>query len=94
VETLSTNKETIAIILSMVIPGAGHIYLGKQYRMKGVKISLIFVIVSFISSYIVELLNQSLLAPLSFFPIFIIWYKQLSNILKITRDADMKLGKV
>jgi hypothetical protein len=104
VNSSTTTKETIAIILSMVIPGAGHIYLGKEYKVKGVKIAILFVIVNFISFNILRpflfgllgsgYLPDILLSPILFVPIFIIWYKQLSNILNITREIDMKYDKI
>ncbi len=100
------NKLTIAIILAMVLPGSGHIYLADKYRDYGIKISILFVIVTYLSNSVIfpfvlgflSILIESLglpyqlnnllfpiISPLQFLPSFIIWYKQLRNILRITK---------
>ena len=88
------NKEIIPIILALVLPGTGHIYIGKRNR--GIKISITFVLVSYISNRLLDYILfevtknldyfdyfQGLLSAITFIPIFIVWYKQLKDIIRI-----------
>ena len=102
---IDENRRTIAVILSIVLPGSGHIYLGDNYRNYGIKVSILFVIVTYLSNSVIfpivlDFLDVSfslnfsnflfaIISPIQFLPVFIIWYKQLRNILRIINTNVM-----
>lgn len=87
------NRETIGIILGLLLPGAGHIYLG--CRDKGIKIAISFVIVSILFLNIlsnsffplfhggIPFVFLNIFQGLMFIPPFIIWYRQIRDLQKI-----------
>ena len=71
-EQLSSEKETLVILLSIFVPGAGHIYIGKRRR------GIFFLILVAATSAV----------PLGFVTSYVsvgIWIWQFLEIMKITR---------
>ncbi len=76
---IGVDRKTVAILLAMVIPGAGHIYYDPAKRRKGFGISIVFVILTFISY---QLLGQYSALGLQFAPVFITWVLQLRAVMR------------
>lgn len=78
------ERKTIRILLGVIFPGVGHIYLGnKSEQRRGIKIAVIFVIVSFLSRYF-----QFGPLDLAAIPMVGIWIWQIRDLLKITERGE------
>lgn len=86
------DKPTIAMILGLLFPGAGHILIGMKNR--GIWIAIVFVTLSYVSGIILStILNTYLnsapsdiffpLGALAFIPSFALWLIQIFDLSKI-----------
>ena len=84
----------------MIFPGVGHVYLGQQR--KGIRIAIVFVIISYFSVQIVNYFINSLNIPirldflnlLSFIPIIVFWIWQIFNLLKLIENQSNNKPKL
>jgi hypothetical protein len=92
------SRNTNAIILAVLFPGLGHVYLGKPYRLKGI-VYLVVAIgvaafnIAFSAGF--DTTNQILYAILP----WAIWAGQLVDLIRIIRkekkveDSEAKFSK-
>lgn len=101
------DKRTIAMVLGLLFPGAGHILIDRVRR--GIKIAIVFVIVSYASGVIlnnilntqyiqdmIPLENREIfyqLSALSFIPTFALWLFQIFDLSKIISQVPIAEGK-
>lgn len=73
------DRKTIAILLAMIVPGAGHIYYSPSKRGRGFGISILFIIVTFLSyRFIGQFIGFGVFGNIiEFVPIFIVWALQM-----------------
>lgn len=88
--TLTQEKKTIGIILGIIFPGVGHIYIGeKKERNKGIKIVIAFIIISYFFGRSFGFFNFfDFMYPI---PIVGIWLWQLRDLLKIVERNEYML---
>jgi hypothetical protein len=79
------EKRTIRIILGLLFPGVGHIYLGdKKERYRGIKIAIIFVLITYFG-YLLESLNFGIrFIDVRGIVIVGFWLWQIWDLIKIT----------
>jgi hypothetical protein len=80
------DRKTIAILLAMIMPGAGHIYYSKSKRRRGFWISIIFVIISLVSYK-----SGFGFASLELIPIFLVWALQLRAVMRFPEVPSFEL---
>jgi hypothetical protein len=88
----SYDKHTIAMILGLLFPGAGHILMGR--KPKGICIAIVFVFLSYVSGIVLSsilntFMNSGLpeiffpFGALAFIPSFALWIYQVFDLSKI-----------
>ncbi len=83
VPTPETYKNLRTAMLLSIIPGIGHIYIGK--KVKGI---LILIIEFFFSVYIFSsLVSPSLIGPLALIGFWAIWIWQIFNLRKLAKQV-------
>jgi len=99
---VDNDKSTIAMILGLLFPGAGHILIGK--KRKGIWIAIVFVTLSYVSGLVVStILNTFLssapsdiffpLGALAFIPSFALWLIQIFDLSKITGQQRVEAAR-
>jgi hypothetical protein len=82
---LIQEKDTIRVVLGLIFPGAGHIYLGNKKQMiRGIKIAIAFVIVSYLQNTVFNFIPFEF----AFIPLVAIWIWQIFDLIKITEKRS------
>lgn len=88
---LTYEKRTIRIILGLLFPGIGHIYLGeKKEQYRGIKIAIAFVLISYFG-YLLDPLRYGPFLDVRAIVIVGFWLWQIRDLMKITeRNTYLK----
>jgi hypothetical protein len=94
------DKRTIAMILGLLFPGAGHILINRVRR--GIRIAIAFVTLSYVSGVIISFIVSTIptlreapseilipLTALGFIPSFALWLFQILDLSKIIRQLPV-----